>query len=172
MLKGEDFIRGTFDRIGSKYLAGHEIGMTFLDVSPLLGYIVDPFIVTIRGSLSAGGFAGMGSPGTDPRELRAWLLGQAHDMIFEFAEAGWLPDRSPGLEFAGSVERPMITVAGLMVKPPVEYGIELRVDLSLMYLETAPKPEVKVRGSAAVRGSMSEPFSYAAYEPPAWEPKP
>jgi hypothetical protein len=138
MATGEDFIRGTFDRIGRKYLAGHEIGMTWLDASPRLGYIVDPAVVTISGSVSAGGFAGMGAPGTTPRELRAWLLGQAHDMIDEFAAAGWRLDRSPGLEFAGSVERPMITIAGLMVKPPVEYGIELRVGLSLMDLETAP----------------------------------
>jgi hypothetical protein len=31
---------------------------------------------------------------------------------------------------------------------------------------------VKVTGSTTFRGSMSEPFRYATYEPPTWEPKP
>jgi hypothetical protein len=122
-----------FDRIGGEYLAGHEVSMTLMDP----GLRIEPpepramgisgYVNALRSGLD------LAAP-TVVRPLRAWLLDRAEDMITAFAAEGWVLDDAPRFEFFGSLQHARLQTP----TPPQEYGIGLRVDLSLVHFDLEP----------------------------------
>ena len=133
MTTATENLMALFDRIGREYLAGHEIGMQLLDprlrIEP-----PEPLAMSISGYVNAQR-SGLDLADTAVvRPLRAWLLGRAEDMITAFAAEGWLLDYAPRFEFFGSLRHAQIRLPRALV-PPQEYGIGLRVDLSLAHFD-------------------------------------
>lgn len=120
------------DRIAGEYLAGHEIGQTFPGGLPYGNR--EPLAVSVEGYVNAQRCGADLSLAGSARVIRAALLARAEEMAEAFAAEGWYAESAPRFDFSGSLDHARRQTSGEVV-PPQEYGIGLKVRLSLLHLE-------------------------------------
>lgn len=130
--------REELDRIAAPFMAGYELNATYPSGIPAIR--MEPV------SLGIDGYLGANHPDarvcTTARELRAWLLSQAEDLIGTLAAQGWFLESMPSLDFGGWLMHAGVFVNGTVYQPPKEMGISLRLRLSLVRLKPCvPLPE-------------------------------
>ena len=133
----EETVMAAFDRIAGEYLSGWEIGQTFPGLTLAGPPYPEPLAVSVEGYVDALRCEADLSLAGSARVIRSALLARAEDMAEAFAAEGWYHEGAPRFDFSGSLHHAEVRwPSGVLHKPPQEYGIGLKVRLSLVRLET------------------------------------